>query len=172
MAIFRTIKKIAPITNRNRPHTASRFMRSGVSSSSSRPCCIRPSPSACCCARRPVGERGLWPVVACLPSLQCAIVQSITTIYLLLHRLHRRVATRNGTDEVDTDVQGANCMNKRPPRQAWQYLIVVFAAFWVIFAVFLILGNIPFYVIMLALTTVALLSALVVALAWAFQNNW
>jgi len=63
-------------------------------------------------------------------------------------------------------------MNKRPPRQAWQYLIVVFAAFWVIFAVFLILGNIPFYVIMLALTTVALLSALVVALAWAFQNNW
>lgn len=70
------------------------------------------------------------------------------------------------------DVQGANGMNKRPPRQAWQYLIGVFAAFWVIFAIFLILGNIPFYVIMLALTTVALLSAPVVALAWAFQNNW
>jgi hypothetical protein len=63
-------------------------------------------------------------------------------------------------------------MNKRPPRQAWPYLIGVFVTFWVIFAVFLILGNIPFYVIMLALTTVALLSALVVVLAWAFQNNW
>lgn len=61
---------------------------------------------------------------------------------------------------------------KKRHLQVWQYLIVVFAAFWILFAVILILGDIPFFVISLALTTTALLSALVVALAWAFQNNW
>ncbi len=73
---------------------------------------------------------------------------------------------------MDTDIQGADDMRKRRPRQAWQYLIGIFAVFWVIFAIFLVIGDIPFYIIMLALTTTAALSALVVALAWAFQNNW
>ncbi len=63
-------------------------------------------------------------------------------------------------------------MRKRQPRQAWQYLIGIFAVFWVVFAIFLVIGDIPFYIIMLALTTITALSALVVALAWAFQNNW
>jgi uncharacterized membrane protein len=62
-------------------------------------------------------------------------------------------------------------MRKRRPRQAWQYLIVIFAAFWLIFAIFLIVGGLPFYIISLALTTTGVLSVLVVLLAWAFQNN-
>ncbi len=56
-------------------------------------------------------------------------------------------------------------------RQIWKYLIVIFAAFWIIFAVFLFLGDIPFYIISIALSTVLVLSALIVALAWAYQNN-
>ena len=56
-------------------------------------------------------------------------------------------------------------------RQIWKYLIVVFGTFWIVFAVFLFLGNIPFYIISIALTTVLVLSALIVALAWAYQNN-
>lgn len=60
-------------------------------------------------------------------------------------------------------------MRKR--RQVWRYLIFVFAAFWLLFAFILIIGDIPFYVISLALTTIAALSVLIVALAWAYQNN-
>lgn len=60
-------------------------------------------------------------------------------------------------------------MRKRP--QAWQYLIVIFACFWILFAIMLIVGGLPFYIISIALTTIAALSALIVALAWAFQNN-
>lgn len=56
-------------------------------------------------------------------------------------------------------------------RQAWQYLIVVLGAFWLIFATALILGELPFYIITLALSTTGMLSLLVVALAWAYQNN-
>ncbi|GAC1566525.1 MAG: hypothetical protein NVS3B14_09570 [Ktedonobacteraceae bacterium] len=56
-------------------------------------------------------------------------------------------------------------------RQAWKYLIAIFAVFWVIFAVFLFLGGLPFYIISIALSTVLMLSVLVVALAWAYQNN-
>jgi hypothetical protein len=56
-------------------------------------------------------------------------------------------------------------------RQIWKYLIGIFAAFWIIFAVFLFLGNIPFYIISIALSTVLVLSVLIVALAWAYQNN-
>ncbi len=56
-------------------------------------------------------------------------------------------------------------------RQTWKYLIAIFAAFWIIFAVFLLLGDIPFYIISIALSTVLALSALIVALAWAYQNN-
>ncbi len=56
--------------------------------------------------------------------------------------------------------------------QAWQLLIFIFASFWILFAIVLIVGNFPFFIISIALTTIAALSALVVALAWAFQNNF
>lgn len=56
--------------------------------------------------------------------------------------------------------------------QAWQILILIFASFWTIFAIVLIVSNFPFFIISIALTTIAALSALVVALAWAFQNNF
>ena len=56
-------------------------------------------------------------------------------------------------------------------RQIWKYLIAIFGTFWIGFAVFLFLGDIPFYIISIALTTVLALSALIVALAWAYQNN-
>jgi len=62
-------------------------------------------------------------------------------------------------------------MRKRRPRQAWQYLILIFGAFWLIFATFLIMGQLPFYIISIALTTTGVLSVLIVILAWAFQNN-
>jgi len=58
------------------------------------------------------------------------------------------------------------------PRQAWQYLIGIFAAFWVIFAVILFVGELPFYVISIALSTTGMLSVLIVAPAWAYQNNY
>jgi hypothetical protein len=58
---------------------------------------------------------------------------------------------------------------KRIP--AWKLLIGIFAIFWVIFAVFLFLADIPYVVVSFALTTVAALSCLVVALAWAVHNN-
>ena len=56
-------------------------------------------------------------------------------------------------------------------RQIWKYLIAIFGAFWLVFAIFLFLGDFPFYIISIALTTVLVLSALIVALAWAYQNN-
>jgi hypothetical protein len=56
--------------------------------------------------------------------------------------------------------------------QAWQYLIAAFASFWVLFATILIIGDFPFFVISIALTALAGLSVGVIALAWAFQNNW
>ncbi len=55
--------------------------------------------------------------------------------------------------------------------QAWQWLIVIFASFWFLFAIVMIVGDFPFYIISIALTTIGALSALVVALAWAYQNN-
>ncbi|MDQ6661468.1 MAG: hypothetical protein M3Z24_10935 [Chloroflexota bacterium] len=56
--------------------------------------------------------------------------------------------------------------------QAWQYLIIPFAVFWIIFAVILIVTNFPFYIISIALTTTLALSVLVIALASAYQNNF
>lgn len=56
-------------------------------------------------------------------------------------------------------------------RQIWKYLTAIFGTFWLIFAVFLFLGDFPFYIISIALSTVLVLSALIVALAWAYQNN-
>ena len=57
-------------------------------------------------------------------------------------------------------------------RQIWKYLIAIFGAFWIVFAVFLILGNFPFYIISIALSTVLVLSALIVALAWAYTHDY
>jgi hypothetical protein len=56
--------------------------------------------------------------------------------------------------------------------QAWQYLIVVFAVFWILFATILIIGDFPFFVISMALTTLAGLSVGVIALAWAYTHDW
>ncbi len=58
------------------------------------------------------------------------------------------------------------------PRQAWHYLIGIFAVFWLIFATVLIVTELPFYVVSIALSTTAMLSVLIVALAWAYQNNY
>ncbi len=55
--------------------------------------------------------------------------------------------------------------------QVWQYLIGIFVVFWIIFAIVLFLSDIPFFVISIALTTIAALSFLIVLLAWAYQNN-
>ncbi len=55
--------------------------------------------------------------------------------------------------------------------QAWQYLIAIFAAFWILFAIVLIISDFPFVVISVALTSLAMLSVVVIGLAWAFQNN-
>ena len=57
-------------------------------------------------------------------------------------------------------------------RQIWKYLIAIFGTFWLTFAIFLFLGDIPFYIISIALTTVLVLSALVVALAWAYTHDY
>ena len=56
--------------------------------------------------------------------------------------------------------------------QAWKLLMGIFAIFWVIFAIILIFSGIPFYIVSIALTTVAMLSLLIIALAWAYQNNF
>ena len=63
-------------------------------------------------------------------------------------------------------------MRKRRPREAWHYLILIFAAFWLIFATFLIIGQLPFYIISIALTTTGVLSVLIVILAWAYTHNY
>ncbi len=56
---------------------------------------------------------------------------------------------------------------------AWKYLAGIFTVFWLIFAIILIFfSDFPFMVISFALTTLLMLSALVTALAWAYQNNW
>jgi hypothetical protein len=55
--------------------------------------------------------------------------------------------------------------------QAWKYLIGIFAVFWVVLAIMLIIANFPFYMITLSLSIMLVLSAAIVALAWAYQNN-
>ena len=54
---------------------------------------------------------------------------------------------------------------------AWKYLIPVFAVFWVVLAIMLIVAQFPFYMITLSLSIILMLSAAIVALAWAYQNN-
>jgi hypothetical protein len=63
-------------------------------------------------------------------------------------------------------------MQEMQRHRVWPYLIIVFAIFWVIFATVLILGDFPLMIITMALTTVAALSALIVALAWAYNNDY
>jgi flagellar biosynthesis component FlhA len=57
-------------------------------------------------------------------------------------------------------------------RQAWKWLAGICAAFWVIFAFILIVSDIPFFVVSFALTTIAVLSLLVIALAWAYTHDY
>jgi hypothetical protein len=57
-------------------------------------------------------------------------------------------------------------------KQAWRYLAFIFAIFWIIFASILIVSDFPFLVISMALTVIAAFSAIIVALSWAYQNNW
>ncbi len=54
---------------------------------------------------------------------------------------------------------------------AWKYLIGVFAVFWVVLAIMMIIADFPFYIITLSLSIILVLSAAIVALAWAYQNN-
>ncbi|HYB01772.1 MAG TPA: hypothetical protein VED37_16250 [Ktedonobacteraceae bacterium] len=54
---------------------------------------------------------------------------------------------------------------------AWKYLIGVFAVFWVVLAIMMIIADFPFYIITLSLSITLVLSAAIVALAWAYQNN-
>ncbi|MGZ3629828.1 MAG: hypothetical protein ACXVDN_19485, partial [Ktedonobacteraceae bacterium] len=56
-------------------------------------------------------------------------------------------------------------------RQAWKYLIGIFAVFWVVLAIMFIIADFPFYIITLSLSIMLILSAAIVALAWAYQNN-
>ncbi len=55
---------------------------------------------------------------------------------------------------------------------AWKYLIGVFAVFWVVLAIMMIIADFPFYIITLSLSIMLILSAAIVALAWAYQNNY
>lgn len=55
--------------------------------------------------------------------------------------------------------------------QAWHYLIPVFTAFWIGFGIVIIDSNFALLAIS-ALAVLALLSTLVIALAWAYQNNF
>ena len=57
-------------------------------------------------------------------------------------------------------------------RQSWKFLVGIFAIFWVLFAIILIVGEFPFYIISIALTTIAMLSALIIALAWAYTHDF
>lgn len=60
-------------------------------------------------------------------------------------------------------------MQQRPV--AWKYLAGMFAAFWLVFAIFLFNANIPFVIVTVALTTVLAMSAVIVGLAWAYQKG-
>lgn len=53
--------------------------------------------------------------------------------------------------------------------QGWHYMLLLCVAFWAIFAVVLTMSGFPF--LLVPLTILALLSFMVVVLAWAYQNN-
>jgi hypothetical protein len=52
--------------------------------------------------------------------------------------------------------------------QAWHYLIPIFTVFCIGFGIVLFTGN---FLFLSALAVLAVLSVLVIALAWAFQND-
>ena len=54
---------------------------------------------------------------------------------------------------------------------AWKYLIGIFVVFWVVLAIMMVIADFPFYIITLSLSITLVLSAAIVALAWAYQNN-
>ena len=55
---------------------------------------------------------------------------------------------------------------------AWKYLIGIFAVFWVVLAIMLFIADIPFYIITLSLSILLILSAAIVALAWAWTHDY
>lgn len=55
--------------------------------------------------------------------------------------------------------------------EAWKWLIGIFVVFWIIFAIFLFIADIPFVIVSMALTVVLAMSAFVVGLAWAYEHN-
>ncbi len=57
-------------------------------------------------------------------------------------------------------------------KQAWKVLAVICAVFWVVFAIFLFISQLPFYIISIALSTIFMLSIAVVALAWAYTHDF
>ena len=66
-------------------------------------------------------------------------------------------------------IERIECMRSIP---AWKYLIGIFAVFWVVLAIMLFIADIPFYLITMSLSIILILSAAIVAFAWAYQNNW
>ena len=54
--------------------------------------------------------------------------------------------------------------------QVWHCLIPTFVTFWIIFGIVLITSDFIFLAIS-ALAVIALFSILIIALAWAFQND-
>jgi hypothetical protein len=54
----------------------------------------------------------------------------------------------------------------------WKYLIGVFALFWVVLAIMLVIADTPFYMITLSLTIILIFSAVIVALAWAWTHDY
>jgi len=56
--------------------------------------------------------------------------------------------------------------------EAWHYLIGIFVLFWTLFAFIIISAGFPFMVIMMSLTGLLGLSAVVVALAWAWTHQY
>lgn len=79
-----------------------------------------------------------------------------------------RTTRHHQTQHVDGAIPSEASKTIRRP-QAWHYLIIICAAFWLLFAIILLLSG--FYFLIVALAILALLSVLVIALAWAFQNN-
>jgi hypothetical protein len=55
---------------------------------------------------------------------------------------------------------------------AWKYLIGIFAVFWVVLAIMLFIADIPFYLITWSLSIILILSAAIVALAWAWTHDY
>lgn len=64
----------------------------------------------------------------------------------------------------------AQVLTQKRQLQAWHVLVPIFAVFWIAFAIVLIASNF-FFLVVSSLAIVGLSSILVIALAWAFQND-